>query len=225
MKEIPILFSTPMIQAIQEDRKGMTRRIRGLDEINKNPDEWILQSITIDEPGCLMAWFENKETYEIVKVKCPYGKPKTVLWVRETWGNYSYDVPESNAVYFMYRADYPENAKGYWYEPEQINWCDFPRWRPSIHMPREACRIRLKITDIRVERLQDITADDAIAEGIELSCRHEGYICSAYPCDFKNTVACKDHFKDLWDSLHKKDGHGWDHNDWVFVVSFDKVSL
>ena len=159
--EHPILFSTAMIKAILDGKKSMTRRI--------------IKSKTLDK-FINLIWNPNENV-----CYCPYGKVGDILWVRETWGNYSYDEPESNVVYFMYRADYPDNAKGYWYEPEQINWCDLPRWRPSIHMPRKACRIRLRITDVKVERLQDITKEDAKAEGIA-----ETEIVKAYNSIFKH---------------------------------------
>lgn len=85
------------------------------------------------------------------------GKNKVgdIFYVRETWGNYSADTPDSNAVYYLYKADYEENARGYWYEDEHINWCDFPKWRSPILMPKEAARFFIRVTDIRVERLQD----------------------------------------------------------------------
>jgi hypothetical protein len=162
---------------------------------------------------------------------CPYGKPGDILWVRETWGNYSYDYPESNAVYFLYRADYPPNANGYWYEPEHINFCNFPKWRPSIHMPKEACRIKLCITDIRVQRLQDISEEDARAEGIR-GWTKDGQLykyCVGEVGDNGNVwselpYTAIDAFHLLWDKINMARGHGWEQNDWVRAITFERLT-
>lgn len=193
--EIPLLFSTPMVQAIINKIKNMTRRTRGLDEINKNPDKWIFRMITIDEPkACLMAWFENKETHEYIKVKCPYGVPGCTIWVRETWckNNMGTGWP------YFYKAD-EENAdelKGF--------------WKPSIHMPRSAARLFLTVKSIRVERLQDISEEDAKAEGV---------ICG----QGQKRWTARSAFMDLWDRINGKK-NPWESNPWVWVIEFEKIS-
>lgn len=221
--ERPILFSTPMVQAIIALIKRMTRRTKGLKKVNEKPEEWEINGSWHDFNGKFAVEFRHKQTGEFVLIECPYGKLGDILWVRETWGNYSEDNPERNATYYLYRADYPQDAKGYWYEPEQINFCDFPRWRPSIHMPRVACRIRLKITDIRVERLQDISEEDAKAEGaVKVQyCLHPDDGVVPYEDELYGTY--KQGFNALWDSINKDRGHGWDQNDWVWVVCFERV--
>jgi hypothetical protein len=207
--ERPILFSTPMVQAILGGKKSMTRRV-----IKPQPTRpyWC---------GIGHGW-DDGHGYEI---KCPYGKPGDNLWVRETWGNYSEDDPECNAAYYLYRADYPLDAKGYWYEPEHINFCDFPKWRPSIHMPRAACRLRLKISDIRIERLQDITKEDAKAEGIDIGRIDEEMYekKKAYALLANHLPVAQ--FADLWNGINIKRGYGWDTNPWVYVVSFERVEV
>ena len=120
--------------------------------------------------------------------KCPYGKPGDRLWVRETWA----DVNTSEGPAICYRAD----------GDVQIIW------RSSIYMPRWASRITLKILDIRVERLQDISEKDAIAEGIQ-------------PSDYAKPKAA---FMRLWDSINaKKPGKSWKDNPWVWVIEFSRV--
>jgi len=201
--EIPLLFSTPMVQAIINKIKNMTRRTRGLDEINKNPDKWIFRMITIDEPkACLMAWFENKETHEYIKVKCPYGVPGCTIWVRETWckNNMGTGWP------YFYKAD-EENAdelKGF--------------WKPSIHMPRSAARLFLTVKSIRVERLQDISEEDAKAEGVIAEIEIRSLEDKSIHEPFGYRLA----FTELWDSINSKRGYGWDRNCWVWVVEFER---
>jgi hypothetical protein len=143
----PILFSTPMVQAIQQDRKKQTRRTKGLEKVNQNPDEWKYDGLRDD--------FDLKDVYACFKkdddapmlIKCPYNIGDA-LWVRET----------------SYKC-LAENLKGVYYYKASIHsgW-DF-KWKPSIFMPKEACRIFLKIKSIRVERLQEISEEDSIAEG------------------------------------------------------------
>ncbi len=114
-------------------------------------------------------------------IQCPYGKPGDQLWVRETWAPNEGDVLAGKA---FYRAD---------------NNTIVERWRPSIHMPRWASRITLEITKVRVERLQDISEEDAKAEG------------SAYRTEFR----------DIWRSIY---GDGsWAHNPWVWVIEFRRI--
>lgn len=143
MKERPILFSGEMVRAILEGRKTQTRRV-----IKPQPDS-ARNSVFVK------SGFETKHGYEI---KCPYGQPGDRLWVRETWGLWDTDP-----------KDGPERAKIF-YRATDENRRDlrYQRWRPSIHMPRWASRINLEITNIRIERVQDITEEDAKAEGLFL---------------------------------------------------------
>ena len=204
----PILFSTPMVQAILEDRKTMTRRV-------VKPQADSLDSVYCGNgPKGFGAYFHDENYPEEGSMFIPARYiPGDILWVRETWGSYGYDFPESNASYFLYRADYPEGAKGYWYEPEEINWCDFPRWRPSIHMPHEAARLFLRVTDVRAERLQEITEADAQAEGVE----------PVYGNDFASEKRHYPAFARLWEKLNTKRGYGWDTNPWVWVYTFERL--
>ena len=131
---------------------------------------------------------------------CPYGQPGDRLWVREAWGLAfgSPITPHPDAV--IYRAD-----KG------NADWDG--RWRPSIHMPRWASRILLEIVSVRVERLQDISEDDATAEGARL--------CYGEPFDPANTISDRRRYELLWEQIN---GPGsWDANPWVWVIEFKQV--
>jgi hypothetical protein len=220
MKEHPILFSGPMVRAILEGRKTQTRRI-----IKPQPDGWIRgnsgafgvpKKITNKKPhknGTI--WQEEDDTcYE--DINCPYGQPDDRLWVRETW---QLDEDERG---FVYRADI-RNFADYAFGP--------PSWRPSIFMPRKACRIVLEIADIRVERLQEISEADAIGEGVEwwheerLKSRPKHY--RVY-CDYDNpkdpaqyTSSAVDSFSTLWQSINGPES--WNQNPWVWVIEFNRI--
>lgn len=144
-------------------------------------------------------------------VVLPY-KPGDILWVRETWqyknyGDYGY-TPDD----FIYKADPNET----WVGP----------WRPAIHMPYEASRIHLKIKNVRVERLQDITEEDAIAEGIKEYMEFNGVV-KYWIDDLSLGVgdmprSAKKAFEIIWNSIYAKRGYGWDINPWVWVIEFER---
>ena len=192
MKEIPILMSTPMIQAILDERKTETRRI-----VKKQPHTpgcWIMQGIN---------WlFPNVNPY--VKIKCPYGSIGDVLWVRETWAKISVpDGTTARKILTEYKAD-------------NKVWHDQIKWKPSIFMPRVACRIRLEVTDIRAERLHSITEEGAIAEGIESK---NGVYKDYLSGEFYRKP--KQSYLTLWESINGKGS--WIKNDWVWVIKFKKL--
>ena len=204
VKERPILFSAPMVRAILEGRKTVTRR-----EVKKQA--------ALD---CLAAGFEpaflalpgNADL-------CPYGKPGDRLWVRESWqadSQVDCVAPRelSHGEPIRYPADWDFRQPGCaMIRPGKI--------RPSIHMPRWASRILLEITGVRVERLQDITEDQAKAEGVRLYTDHaelgdwwhvEGI--ETYSADPRKS------FELLWSSV----GGDWNANPWVWVVEFKRVT-
>lgn len=205
----PILFNTEMVRATLDGRKTATRRI------NKNfipqEAEWGYTAFT--PKGCISCRGYFESGYGEKFYKLPY-QVGDILYVPETWGCYEKDWSDAN--YFVYKADYPDGAKGYWYEPEQINWCDLPKWRPSIHMPKDAARIFLKVTDIRCERLQGILCSGMQKEG-------------CIPKTVKGgqwEQWQRDYFKPLWDSTIKKieiGKYGWEANPWVWAYEFEKV--
>jgi len=232
IKERPILFSAPMVRAILEGRKTVTRReikprMRSADcqfELHQQPDGSWRPMHTFDE-SCM----DDQGTEH--PIVCPYGKPGDRLWVRETWycdhfevmrGPYlkpdDLDIDEArDDGTLVYAADGLTP-----YEADQ------PVWKPSIHMPRWVSRILLEITDVRVERLQDISEKQALAEGIVgVAFRpDDGWpICTGYmvgPDDGKTGLqtTAANAFAGLWDSV----GGDWAANPWVWVIEFKKVT-
>ena len=202
MKERPILFNTDMVKAILDGTKTQTRRVIKLREFQ-----------TTKTPGYDFCFRDKKarwQDYKVAKLitkKCPYGAVGDELWVRETWV-----VPNSDGCT---PRDITPTKNVLYKATDEYSW-----WRPSIHMPRWASRIQLKVKEIRVERLQDITKEDAIAEGfagVECQC-DEGQPCT----DCYNTGFIEPPEVDFiyaWDSIYKK--RGWDVNPWVWVVKFE----
>lgn len=211
IKERPILFSAPMVRAILEGRKTVTRRA---------------------VKGSGLVWLDNFLAEYVADPEnnlCPYGNPGDRLWVRETFidlrgtGVEHRPDPAGPLQRYAYAADCRPGS----HSDEARK--DFGlKYKPSIHMPRAACRILLEITDVRVERLQDISEQQALAEGIVgVPFRpDDGWpVCTGYmvgPDDGKTgleTTAAKA-FAGLWNSV----GGNWDANSWVWVVEFKRVT-
>lgn len=205
MKDHPIIFSAPMVRAILEGKKTQTRRI-----VKPQPDRIIGKYPAIDDFGDLEA------------IRCPYGQPGDRLWVRETWAyvdNSEFDEPN----YYDYKADSGAKYPGQW--PEEFTRDEVPenvRWRPSIHMPRAASRILLEVADVRVERLQEISEQDAIEEGVELVASGPvlGDFYRHY-ADPERGLDPQSSFETLWQSLHGPES--WDANPWVWVITFKRL--
>ena len=211
MKIKPILFGTPMVQGILEDRKNQTRRTQGLKIINENPDDW--ENIFQDKDG---NWFASTESAEgdcLYPVECPK-QIGDILWVRETFEI----VPIETAS--VYTAD-SNVQKKLRYKADGED--SFEKWKPSIFMPKSACRIFLKVTNVRVERLNDITEEDAISEGI---IKHSDYGSTGYILYTEPEAAYTDidavySFESLWESINGKES--WEANPWVWVYDFKRV--
>lgn len=225
IKERPILFSAPMARAILAGRKTMTRRVVKPQPAGKQRVVEGLAHVTVGmnpaDDGAV--WYVGDGVSRGTEVRCPYGSFGDRLWVRETWTPDHRDFyPHFPAVYKADAAyDYERNEKGEVYSPEQKSWYPY-RWRPSIHMPRWASRITLQVEAVRVERLQDITEADAIAEGMHKfhGVAFYGYDPHGTPGDFVGDTAVEA-FAKLWDKIN---GNGsWDVNPWVWVVSFSVV--
>jgi hypothetical protein len=209
IKYRPILFSTPMVQAVDENRKKQTRRTKGLEKISLLATE-VVKSDQWKSQGDWVARFKFKgeEKYEATNIiKCPYGDVGDVLWVRESY-SHNYFSHNDHA----YKAD--------WDNPDP-DIVPEPKWKPSIHMPKEACRIFLKITNIRVERLQDISEEDSKLEGIHYKYDEEiGYTYKHYLKE-KFGPSPIHSFQTLWESINGKES--WDSNPWVWVIEFEKI--
>jgi hypothetical protein len=198
MRERPILFSGPMVRAILDGTKTQTRRVA-----------------------------RPKRSIEPMTDECPYGAPGDRLWLRETW-QYA-DWTEDGQPFVRYAADNAvricegagegETLVDVWAQlSAEANYsidgkAADRRWRPSIFMPRWASRLTLTITDVRVERLIEISEADAIAEGIARAGRWY------QPGSFGTARAA---YKQLWNSLNASRGYGWLENPFVWVVSFER---
>lgn len=195
----PILFNAEMVCAILEGRKTVTRRVVKF-KGGQNP-AW---SGYIPD-GAVLYGSNN-----IPAAKAPY-QPGDILWVRETWN--CLPIPEPLRG----------TSKTYWYKADGAEPED--KWRPSIHMPREAARIFLRVTGVRVERLQDITEKEAGAEGPRKAFEYNTQDGPVITLDEDGYFYFG--FKALWNSTIKaKDlsHYGWEANPWVWVIEFERIS-
>lgn len=204
MKERPILFSAPMVRALLNGRKTQTRRAY---KNRKHPDA-----------GCDMAACElAREKQHVIDRSCPYGRPGDRLWVRET------HRPIFGQTCGLIAVDYQADPREKWERlGDQIGTPT--KWTPSIHMRREYSRIQLEIVSVRIERLNDISYEDAISEGMA---DHAKVI----PCN-KNFDETSEQcarrlrwpqrqYENLWNKIS---GAGsWDANPWVWAVEFKRV--
>jgi len=221
MKERPILFSGAMVRAILAGTKTQTRRvvkhcITG-PNLPANIFDWHHQK-TGDWLGAHGGGIEFGMTS--AARLCPYGQPGDRLYVREAW---AFDE-EDNRI--LYRSDDNEETKE-WDQARAESGLSKYRWRPSIHMPRAVSRILLEIVSVRVERLQDISDADAIAEGIE---RNAEYPTLWKRGDLhgdqnimKSTGFPKLAYRSIWEQIN---GHeSWSANPWIWVVEFKRVEV
>lgn len=210
MKERPIVFTGEMVRAILDGRKSQTRRVvkpqppQGASLVEFGPHDHISEFHRNK-----LHWFvaEADDLWPCERedcICCPYGQPGDRLWVREAFA-YRYftsDDPITEKSLVAYRAD-GESQEG------------VIEFTPAIYMPRWVSRITLEITNIRVERVQDISEGDAIAEGIQRS------NSSTFNLMGPNRAL----FSELWDSINDKPGKkcSWEDNPWVWVIEFKKI--
>jgi len=198
----PIIFSTPMVRAILDNRKKQTRRVMKPQPIWDNGFwKWA---------GA--AWSDNIKRvtpvpYHSMYNNAPY-RPGDIIWVRETWCEYG-NIHNPHMGYW-YKASGIEQP---YMDSVKFKMC---KWRPSIYMPREAARIFLRVTNVRVERLQDITEEDARAEGFEK-------ICFGLATPGAIQATSKELFTEHWDALNAKRGYSWHTNPWVWVIEFERI--
>jgi len=231
-KAKPIIFNGEMVNAILDGRKTMTRRV-----MKPQPFPLGTQTITKichDEGGgYYQTWSNDEGSYRPLVDGCPYGIPGEELWVRETWAvNHHYDGLSPKMVSVAMGGDYA-HCIDYRSNDKKKDWSG--RWRPSIHMPRWASRIQLRITDVRVERVQDISMKEVLDEGVHIPMTKEGKILERVsgkflPSDYRDVNNythegyIKAQFASLWDSINHGLGYGWDTNCWVWIVEFEVVN-
>ncbi|MBD3627641.1 hypothetical protein [Cyclobacterium sp.] len=230
--ERPILFQTKMVQANLEDRKTQTRRTIGLNRFNADPIFWnrkddprksinrFYNGSEEVNPNPLEIYFGFTEPLgETEYVKSPYGKPGDLLWVRETWAKV---LDTDSNPFYAHKAD-------------SLFFVD--RWKPSIHMPKSAARLWLMVEDIRVERVQDITEKDAIAEGVStlflkgnihydpntfLNYTWHGMGGDDSFSGYSSTGNARESFQSLWYKINGKSS--WKSNPWVWVIQYRILS-
>lgn len=200
----PILFNTEMVQAILNGRKTMTRRVM------KPQPESFGKAYIYRGAICIESALPRYSPY----------RTGDILYVRETWCNYG-ELNDNDQVIdgtekYYYRAD-GENPTPFNYFLVGDEHREYPVWRPAIHMPKEAARLFLRVTNVHVERLQNITISDIRAEGV-----------------VPNTITGgqwqqwqRDFMKPVWDNTIKKtdrDMYGWNANPWVWVIEFERIS-
>ena len=217
MKEFPLIFSAPMIRAFLDGRKTQTRRIIKL-------PKWAIAGIVRSQPDGGIVVLRRSTGYDAEIA--PPARPGDLMWARETWRPNS-GAFQSEAFEGEFGIDYRADGKTIWHDIEALDlyphgdkdvdarkWLPahkpYDPWRPSIHMPKWASRIRRKVKAVRVERVQDISEEDARAEGTLAWC----------PADTECLIEdAKDHFRMLWESIHGADA--WDRNPWVWVYEFE----
>ncbi|OVV02826.1 hypothetical protein [Klebsiella quasipneumoniae] len=198
MKERGMIFNAEMVRALLDGRKTQTRRIIKDCTVGRDP---ISKFIKIGKKfiGCY-----PEDVPELIRECCPYGVPGDRIWVRETWARYNID---QNIHDIAYRATTP------------ADWPEEGRWRPSIHMPRWASRIVLEITDVRVERLNTISEEDARAEGVAKL--RWGFWKHYHPGWTQHQLSARGSFVTLWKSIYGDES--WNSNPWVWVIEFKRV--
>lgn len=231
MKARPILFSGPMVRALLDGRKTQTRRVvkpqpssrygdmpadaKALMPCKEHPDLWCIQSFAAGVTQYMKAVpFSSADGIEYFRERCPYGKPGDLLWVRESWRPWNH---EELWYCVNYRADdaclkpkiSDENEGGkFEFGCDQAERGEKTSWRPSIHMPRWASRLTLEITGVRVEKLQDISEVDAVAEG--------------YPLEFEKmgrpAPDPRYWYTSAWETINGP--MSWVENPWVWVIEF-----
>lgn len=201
MKERGMIFNAEMVRAILDGRKTQTRRI-------VKPQPELTERSGFSWKGMLYgAGSDDRETNRnFAHVKCPHGKPGDRIWVRETFAS-----GLSTKSTLAYRATHKR-------EDLEDGFYDTIKWTPSIHMPRWASRILLEITSVRVERLNDISQQDAQAEGMELTGWRPTY---SDPDSGGEVWTPYDNFALLWESIYGEES--WLANPWVWVIEFKRI--
>lgn len=199
----PILFNTDMVSAILDGRKTVSRRIiKPQPDIDLSRDHKVY--IPVNQMHGLIKSVHYPTIQSYIQSKALY-QTGDIIYVRETWAEwtdgYVYKVPDPKEAY-----NYPNSF--------------IEKWHPSIHMPKEAARIFLRVKDVRVERLQDITVDGMLNEGLRRKPERKPIYRSRYQLG--------NEFFSLWNSTVKKsdiDRYGWTANPWVWVIEFERISM
>lgn len=244
MKERGMIFNSEMVRAILDGRKTQTRRIMKVQPESNQLGLLLITDSTKHSDIGKYHWAESNATGNHVRSKLfssPFGAVGERIWVRETWATLGNEEGcyvdwednlckgDERSAARIYRASCEQRPGDYglWSIPDDAYWKPHTKehkfegaWRPSIHMPRWASRILLEITDVRVERLNAISEEDARAEGIiDGGCLNCG---EPEPCGCANPEPdATDAFAYLWQSIYGQEN--WNANPWVWVISFERI--
>ena len=218
-RELPMLFNTDMVRAILDGMKNVTRRICKDGNDYSVPDMQFYDAKKRTYAIHSYADKEHRNSLSLAERTCPIC-PGDILYVRETW-QYLYELDDNEQIIedtgrYYYAATDKMPFDSY-VDSHGVTSFNIP-WRPSIHMPKAAARIWLKVTDVRAERLQNMTLDDFLNEGVILPPEAFDYPKTEYH-------HARDIFKDIWDSTIPKaklPEYGWDENPWVWVIEFEQ---
>lgn len=203
----PILFNTEMVRAILDGRKTCTRRV-----IKPQPQSRLCYTYAGSHKGCIGKWtYPNKGAHEFLGEE--YKLPENI---KDEELSKRWNPPYHTDDILYVRETWKKAPNGYYYyeDWQRNDIADVTKWKPSIHMPKEAARIWLKVTDVRVERLQEITSEQICREGVEVEYPH-----------VLNGEEKRYAFSRLWDSTIKKsdlDCYGWNASPWVWVIEFER---
>jgi hypothetical protein len=212
------MFKDNMLKAVLENRKTQTRRLDGLQEINKNPDEWEFEGLFCDAKKEDYYLFKrNVYPFDTINIKAKY-QINDIVGIKENFEIlHIYDTSFTVVVKYLFNNDEIEvDLK----EPEYdkiLNWKKIEGKKSKLFMFDSLIRHKIKITNIRPERIQNISGRDCIGEGINTD---------DLPTTNGNFYSdnCIEAFKNLWDTINKKRGYGFDKNNWVFAYEFKRIN-
>lgn len=211
----PILFNPEMVTAIQTGQKTQTRRLLKKQPVISELEPLKIARFIPDWNGVYKGYTNDCDIDIFTAGRCPLGKPGDFLWVRERWAYGSDSLP------YIYYAGYPSNIPSH---IENIPDKAKVRWRPSIHMPKEALRLNLEIKSNRIERLQDISEKDAIAEGVAMDVEFsaanfkEEFIYRDYTGKTAGCMDARSSFMTLWIKIYGVES--WEKNPFIWVTNF-----
>lgn len=200
-----MLFSTDMVEAIIAQTKTETRRLQGLEVLNNYPNSWVLKQVQD------FFYFTNNKSKTIC-VK-PKALPGDVIWVRETFQITDFLHPTDENYGYIYKAS--QNGRD-WQNSDE-NW----KWKPSLFMPKEACRLFLECVSVHAERLQDIDEESAINEGIERIKEDGMFSFRSYAVNYEACCFPIVSYQTLWQKINGI--KSWHQNPWVWVYKFKKI--
>lgn len=200
-KSRPLICAGTSVKGFLAGTKTQTRRTRWLDAINEAPGDWRYSEV--DSTHGEFVWQNTPDISRVMVLRCPYGVVGDRLWVREAWAK----SDECNGS-IIFAADDPDPSD-----------CENGRWRSSMFMPRRYSRITLELEGVRVERVQDITAADVLAEGVTFLGR-DGMLAIAPIVSASDLAHLRGAYSALWDAINKKRGYSWAANPYVFALTF-----